>query len=109
MEQLNVIFFFLMHIHVHVHVYVMLYSFFKSFSCTVWAKLNKYPYKTCFYLLVDKAVNTKKGRMFSEGWIEFEDKKVAKKVASKLNSSQIGGKKKSRWYDEIWSLRYLHR
>ncbi|XP_071141637.1 uncharacterized protein [Mytilus edulis] len=57
----------------------------------------------------DKAANTKKGRMFTEGWVEFEDKKVAKSVATKLNSKQIGGKKKSRWYDEMWTLKYLHR
>jgi hypothetical protein len=29
-------------------------------------------------MILDKAANTKKGRMFSEGWIEFEDRKVAK-------------------------------
>ncbi|CAC5388618.1 ESF2 [Mytilus coruscus] len=57
----------------------------------------------------DKAANTKKGRMFTEGWVEFEDKKVAKSVATKLNNKQIGGKKKSRWYDEMWTLKYLHR
>ena len=60
-------------------------------------------------MILDKAANTKKGRMFSEGWIEFENKKIAKTVASKLNNAQIGGKKKSRWYDEIWNLKYLHR
>ena len=73
--------------------------------------LNSYTI-TCIQLqimILDKAANTKKGRMFSEGWIEFEDKKVAKTVASKLNNAQIGGKKKSRWYDEIWNLKYLHR
>jgi ESF2/ABP1 family protein len=48
-----------------------------------------------------------KKRQFTEGWVEFEDKKVAKKVAEMLNAQQIGGKKGSRWYDDLWNIKYL--
>src|SRR5579859_62188 len=48
-----------------------------------------------------------KKRQFIEGWVEFQDKKVAKKVAELLNARQIGGKKGGFWYDDIWCIKYL--
>ena len=39
--------------------------------------------------------------------MEFKKKKIAKKVARSLNNSQIGGKRRSRWFDEIWNIKYL--
>ncbi|XP_060559371.1 activator of basal transcription 1-like, partial [Ruditapes philippinarum] len=51
----------------------------------------------------------KRGRIFSEGWLEFRDKRVAKKVAASLNNTQIGGKKKNKWREELWNMKYLHR
>lgn len=51
----------------------------------------------------------KRGRVFSEGWIEFQNKKIAKKVAASLNNTQIGGKKKNKWREELWNIKYLHR
>ncbi|KAL7754512.1 RNA-binding ATPase activator esf2 [Sorochytrium milnesiophthora] len=44
---------------------------------------------------------------FTEGWVEFLDKRVAKTVASTLNNTIIGGKKTSRFHDDIWNIRYL--
>lgn len=49
--------------------------------------------------------NTRK--KFVEGWIEFEDKKLAKRVAESLNNTKIGGKKRSYYHDDIWNLKYL--
>ncbi|XP_032675915.1 activator of basal transcription 1-like [Odontomachus brunneus] len=46
---------------------------------------------------------------FTEGWVEFESKKVAKFVASTLNNTQISTRKNSRFYDMIWNIKYLHR
>ncbi|XP_031787202.1 activator of basal transcription 1 [Nasonia vitripennis] len=46
---------------------------------------------------------------FTEGWIEFESKKVAKFVAATLNNTQISTRKKSRFYDVIWNIKYLPR
>lgn len=34
---------------------------------------------------------------------------MAKRVATNLNNTLIGGKKRSRWHDEIWNIKYLHR
>jgi ESF2/ABP1 family protein len=49
--------------------------------------------------------NTKKN--YVEGWIEYEDKKIAKMVARCLNNTQIGGKKQSYYYHDIWNMKYL--
>ncbi|KAH9193330.1 hypothetical protein AeNC1_004705 [Aphanomyces euteiches] len=44
---------------------------------------------------------------FTEGWIEFKRKKIAKRVAKALNTKPIGGKKRSKYHDDIWNLKYL--
>lgn len=49
----------------------------------------------------------KYNRVFSEGWVEFTSKKVAKFVAENLNSNPVGGKRKSKAYDELWNIKYL--
>jgi ESF2/ABP1 family protein len=48
-----------------------------------------------------------KRRQFTEGWVEFEDKKVAKKAAELLNAQRIGSKKGDFWYDDLWCIKYL--
>ncbi|CAH2063964.1 unnamed protein product, partial [Thlaspi arvense] len=48
-----------------------------------------------------------RGQLFSEGWVEFAKKRVAKRVAEMLNGEQIGGKKKSTIYYDIWNIKYL--
>ncbi|KAI0301849.1 hypothetical protein B0F90DRAFT_1715832 [Multifurca ochricompacta] len=44
---------------------------------------------------------------YTEGWVEFKDKKVARSVAEILNAQTIGGKKGTRWRDDVWTLKYL--
>ncbi|KHJ48904.1 hypothetical protein D918_01209 [Trichuris suis] len=46
---------------------------------------------------------------YAEGWIEFKDKSVAKRVALSLNNTQVGGRKRSRAYESLWNIKYLHR
>ena len=46
-------------------------------------------------------------RMFTEGWVEFMNKKMAKNVAQSLNNTQVGGKKKQHWYWDLWNIKYL--
>ncbi|KAL6143213.1 PREDICTED: activator of basal transcription 1 [Fragaria vesca subsp. vesca] len=46
---------------------------------------------------------------FSEGWVEFKDKRVAKRVASMLNGEKIGGKKRSAFYYDLWNIKYLSK
>uniref|UniRef100_A0A069DR38 Activator of basal transcription 1 n=1 Tax=Panstrongylus megistus TaxID=65343 RepID=A0A069DR38_9HEMI len=44
-----------------------------------------------------------------EGWVEFIKKRRAKEVASILNNTKMGGKKKSKFYDCLWNIKYLPR
>jgi len=46
---------------------------------------------------------------FNEGWIEFSDKKLAKRIAFTLNNTPISNKKGSKHYSELWNLKYLHK
>lgn len=48
-----------------------------------------------------------KKRLFTEGWVEFVNKKDAKKAFELLNARTIGGKKGSYYRDDVWSLVYL--
>jgi ESF2/ABP1 family protein len=64
------------------------------------------PESTAVYTRQVKSGGSKK-RQFTEGWVEFEDTKVAKKVAELLNARQVGGKKGSFWYEDVWNIQYL--
>jgi len=44
---------------------------------------------------------------FTEGWVEFLDRRLAKRVAASLNGSIIGGKKRNFHRDDMWNMRYL--
>lgn len=48
-------------------------------------------------------------KQFSEGWIEFSDKKVAKSVAESLNNTRISGKKGNFYHDDTWNIKYLKK
>ncbi|GAB4848052.1 hypothetical protein Ancab_002713 [Ancistrocladus abbreviatus] len=50
-----------------------------------------------------------RGLGFSEGWVEFTDKRVAKRVANLLNGEQIGGRKRSQFYYDLWNIKYLSK
>ena len=54
-----------------------------------------------------KAAGGNGSRQFKEGWVEFEDKKLAKRVAESLNNTPFGGKKGSFYHDDLWNLKYL--
>ncbi|XP_070824834.1 activator of basal transcription 1 [Chaetodon trifascialis] len=46
---------------------------------------------------------------FTEGWVEFRDKRVAKRVAASLNNTPMGTRKRQRFFSDLWSIKYLHR
>lgn len=57
---------------------------------------------------IDQKTKRKKvAKKFSEGWVEFEKKSVAKKVALHLNNKQVSTRKKSKHFDCIWNIKYL--
>ncbi|XP_068111183.1 activator of basal transcription 1 [Hyperolius riggenbachi] len=63
----------------------------------------------------DRSIRKKKkkagsnARDYTEGWVEFRDKRVAKLVAGSLNNTPMGTRKKNRFHDDLWNMKYLHR
>jgi ESF2/ABP1 family protein len=62
----------------------------------------------------DKSIRKKRrkaggsgGKRYTEGWVEFESKKVAKLVGETLNMSRIANQKGSIHYDDLWNIKYL--
>uniref|UniRef100_A0A0K8R818 Activator of basal transcription 1 n=1 Tax=Ixodes ricinus TaxID=34613 RepID=A0A0K8R818_IXORI len=75
---------------------------------TVRSMLSKFGELGRIFLQPEKP-NAKKARSFTEGWVEFADKKDAKCVANALNGTQVGGKRRADYYYSLWSIKYLHR
>lgn len=48
-----------------------------------------------------------KKKSFTDGWVEFVNKKNAKIVAESLNGNIIGGKKGNFYHDDVWNIKYL--
>lgn len=48
-----------------------------------------------------------KKKSFTDGWVEFIDKKDAKAAAETLNGNIIGGKKGNFYHDDMWNMKYL--
>lgn len=46
---------------------------------------------------------------FTEGWVEFRDKRVAKRVAASLHNTPMGTRKRQRFASDLWCIKYLHR
>lgn len=51
----------------------------------------------------------KKRGMFVDGWVEFRKKRCAKDAALALNGTPVGGKRTSKYYGELWALKYLSK
>jgi ESF2/ABP1 family protein len=77
--------------------------------------LNEYGETDRMYLAPeDPAIRAKRkkfggntGKKFVEGWVEFRNKKHAKKAAEMLHGRQVGGKRRSAHYYDLWNIRYL--
>ncbi|KAI6208214.1 Activator of basal transcription 1 [Aphelenchoides besseyi] len=60
------------------------------------------------FLQAEKNGASSKLRKYTEGWVEFKKKRVAKEVAERLNNQQVGGKRRTAAYDTLWSMKYLN-
>jgi len=56
-----------------------------------------------------RATGSRGGKRYTEGWVEYEDKKIAKRVALALNNAPITNHKRSVHYGDLWSLKYLSK
>lgn len=53
-----------------------------------------------------------KKKSFTEGWVEFENKRRAKRIASTLNNTAMGGQPGSNrafYAHDLWNIKYLHK
>lgn len=48
-----------------------------------------------------------KKKNYTEGWVEFKNKRDAKLCEATLNGNNIGGKKSSYYYDDVMNIKYL--
>lgn len=61
-------------------------------------------------IFLESEKNNKKHRTYTEGWIEFKKKRVAKSVAETLNGTALQyGRKHSKINGQVWSIKYLHK
>ncbi|XP_036605718.1 activator of basal transcription 1-like [Trichosurus vulpecula] len=49
------------------------------------------------------------GQGYTEGWVEFRDKRVAKLVVASLHNTPMGAQRRSPFRYDLWNLKYLHR
>ncbi|MCJ8734718.1 hypothetical protein PDJAM_G00238420 [Pangasius djambal] len=63
----------------------------------------------------DRSIKRKKrkagsnGSRYVEGWVEFRDKHVAKRVAASLHNTPMTNHKRSHFSSDLWCIKYLHR
>lgn len=50
-----------------------------------------------------------KKKSYTEGWVEFDNKRRAKRIASTLNNTPIGGGHRSFYAHDLWNVKYLHK
>lgn len=67
-------------------------------------KLEKYGVRRIYLAPISGKKNH-----FKEGWIEFENKIMAKLCEYELNGQKIGGKKRESISEEMWTFKYLHK
>ena len=54
-----------------------------------------------------KKIGSGGGRRFVNGWVEFQDKRKAKRAALLLHNTPIGGSKRSKIHYDLWNIKYL--
>jgi len=55
------------------------------------------------------AKKSKRGKRYVEGWVEFEDKNIAKQVAAALHMTPISITKGNTHYGDLWNMKYLKK
>lgn len=55
------------------------------------------------------AAGGNKKASYTEGWVEFNDKRRAKRIAATLNNSPMGGGHRSFYAYDLWNIKYLHK
>jgi ESF2/ABP1 family protein len=74
------------------------------------------PISRIYLVEEDKVVRKKRRKAggsgckrYTEGWVEFESKKVAKRVGETLNMTRVTNHKRSLHYDDLWNVKVSTR
>uniref|UniRef100_A0A158R4V4 Activator of basal transcription 1 n=1 Tax=Syphacia muris TaxID=451379 RepID=A0A158R4V4_9BILA len=61
------------------------------------------------YLQAEKRrdLRGKRHKRYTEGWVEFKNKRLAKRIAASLNNTAVGGKRRSAAREFLWAMKYL--
>jgi ESF2/ABP1 family protein len=81
------------------------------------ALLSDFGDVTRIYLVEEDATHRKRRRKnggsgskrYTEGWVEFARKKIAKVVSQNLNNTPISNHKRDYHYGDLWNLKYLSK
>lgn len=66
------------------------------------------PITRLFLTPASASATSKQSRQrYTEGWIEFPSKHIAKECVAALNAQPVGGKKSGYYRDDLWNMRYL--
>ena len=49
------------------------------------------------------------GKRYTEGWVEYENKKDARLIGERLNNTPITNHKRSVHYGDLWNVKYLRK
>ena len=70
------------------------------------------PISRIYLVEEDKVVRKKRRKAggsgckrYTEGWVEFESKKIAKRVGETLNMTRVTNHKRSVHYDDLWNVK----
>ena len=56
-----------------------------------------------------KKVGGSGGKRYLEGWVEFADRRIAKRVGANLNMTPISIQKHSKYCNELWTLKFVRK
>ena len=63
---------------------------------------------TRIFCQVDPSSQKRKGpKRYIEGWVEFDNKQMAKQIAASLHQQRISNIKRNVHYDDTWCMKYL--
>lgn len=73
----------------------------------VKAWLSEYGTVTRIFLQEDDRKKGKGPKRYTEGWVEYESKQIAKRVALSLHEQRMSNHKRNPHYDDRWCMKYL--
>ena len=77
------------------------------YNCQVRWSTRFHSNISCLICVLEEENNGKRerGPKYTEGWVEFQSKREAKLITKQLNNQQVGGRRRTPWYEDIWNIK----